>query len=77
VLGAGERKGLLAYKEQYPGASHCTGVNPSISQRHVKDILSENKKCKDKTCKTVKCLKGAEIEHLEDRTGKCEKWNSN
>jgi hypothetical protein len=57
---------LVQASKILPIISPIYGVNPSISQCHVRDILSENKKWENKTCESVKWLKCAKLEDLED-----------
>jgi hypothetical protein len=63
------KKETCAYKKQYPGASeqnisnyfsHLRG-NPSFIQHCVRDIRREEKR-ENKTCESVKWLKGAELQ---------------
>jgi hypothetical protein len=66
------KKDVCACEEQYPGASQQNiatispfcGVHPSNSWRRVGDTLNEEKRSENKTCESVKWLKGAELDAL-------------
>jgi hypothetical protein len=73
VLSVGEKKNVCAYKEQNPSASQQNIADyfsqlwgKPISRRCVGDILSEKEKWENERCESVKRLKGAKHEDLED-----------
>jgi hypothetical protein len=63
-----------------PTISAIYGVKLSISWHCVGHIFSEKNKWENKTCGSVKCLKGAKFRNLEDawldRGSECEKSSS-
>jgi hypothetical protein len=74
VVSFAGKKDVCTCKEQYPGASQKNmptispfyGVNPSISQCCVGDVLGEKNKWDNETCESVLWLKGAKLKDLED-----------
>jgi hypothetical protein len=73
VLNVGEERDLCAYGEQYPDASQEAVTKyfsflwgKPISQRSRRDILSEKMKWRNGRCGSVKRLKGAKHQDVED-----------